>query len=156
MPTKKKSASLERALAYSNSYYRLKHEEGPIEKVVAKDPIGWDLLARYRPEVLEGYLALRQAAFNTGPGAALTEREKELIIVAIEVARTKTNEPPRFHAKKAIDAGATVEEIAEVVSLCIIIGGMLTYQESGKHSLRAAEEYAAQLKRGAKGRAKKR
>jgi alkylhydroperoxidase/carboxymuconolactone decarboxylase family protein YurZ len=143
MPTRK-NASLAKALEYSKSYYRLDREEEPIENRAPKDKdvLGWELLARYRPEVLEGYLSLRQAAFNTGPGAALTPREKELVIVAIEVARTKTNEPPRFHAKKAIDAGATVAEIAEVVSLCILIGGMLTYQESGKHALRAAEDYA--------------
>jgi alkylhydroperoxidase/carboxymuconolactone decarboxylase family protein YurZ len=146
----KPPASLTQALAYSRGYYRLKGQ-GPIrERKDRKDTLGWEVLARYRPEVLEGYLGLRQAAFNTGPKAALTAREKELVITAIEVARTKTNEPPTFHAKKAIDAGATVEEIAEVVSLCILIGGMLTYQESGKHALKAAEEYAQQLGRTAR------
>jgi hypothetical protein len=46
---------------------------------------------------------------------------------------------------RAIKAGATVEQVAEVVSLCIMIGGMLTFQESGKFALKAAEDAAAGL-----------
>ncbi len=105
----------------------------------------FELLARYRPEVFEGYIGLRQAAFNTGENAALSPKLKELIILAIEIARTKTNPPPVGHARKAIESGATPAEVAEVASLCILIGGMLTYQESGRHALRAAEERAAEM-----------
>jgi len=143
-PTTAASRELAAAYRYSRSYYKLRHQE-PRREPRQKDGLGWEMLARYRPEVVTGYLGLRQAAFNTGRGAALTPREKELVITAIEIARTKVNQPPTFHAKKAIDAGATVAEIAEVAALCILIGGMLTYQEAGKHALRAAEEYAAQL-----------
>ena len=106
----------------------------------------FEMLARYRPEVVEGYFTLRQAAFNTDEKAALTPKMKELIILAIEIARTKTNPPPVGHAKRAIESGATPAEIAEVASLCILIGGMLTYQESGRHALRAAEEVYAERK----------
>ena len=104
----------------------------------------FEMLARYRPEVVQGYFSLRQAAFNTGAQAALTPKMKELVILAIEIARTKTNPPPVGHAKRAVESGATPAEIAEVASLCILIGGMLTYQESGRHALRAAEELYAQ------------
>jgi alkylhydroperoxidase/carboxymuconolactone decarboxylase family protein YurZ len=113
------------------------------------DPLGYEILSRYRPEVLHGYITLRKAAKNN-PRAVLPDHIRELIIVAIECARTKVNGPPTGHAIRAIKAGATVEEVAEVVSLCILIGGMLTYQESGKHALRAAEETAAQMKAEAK------
>jgi alkylhydroperoxidase/carboxymuconolactone decarboxylase family protein YurZ len=104
----------------------------------------FELLARYRPDVFGGYITLRQAAFNEGPDAALTPREKELIILAIEIARAKVNPPPVGHARRAIDAGATPADVAEVASLCIMISGMLSYQESGRHALRAAEERYAQ------------
>ena len=40
-------------------------------------------------------------------------------------------------------AGATVQEIAEVVSLCLMIGGMLTYHEAGWPVLKLAQEIAA-------------
>jgi alkylhydroperoxidase/carboxymuconolactone decarboxylase family protein YurZ len=104
----------------------------------------FELLARYRPEVFGGYITLRQAAFNTGADASLTPREKELIILAIEISRTKVNPPPVGHARRAIDAGATPADVAEVASLCIMISGMLSYQESGRHALRAAEERHAE------------
>lgn len=115
---------------YAQNYYQ--------DAEVVRD---FELLAKYRPEVFEGYIGLRQAAFNTGAGAALSARDKELVILAIEFARAKTNPPPVMHARRAIDSGATPAEIAEVASICIMIGGMLTYQESGRHALRAADEY---------------
>lgn len=122
------------AWAYAKDYYK-----NP--EVIAD----FELLARYRPEVFGAYITLRQAAFNTGPEAALTPREKELIILAIEIARTKVNPPPVGHAKRAIEAGATPADVAEVASLCIMISGMLSYQESGRFALRAAEEHYAKL-----------
>jgi alkylhydroperoxidase/carboxymuconolactone decarboxylase family protein YurZ len=123
------------AWAYAKDYYQ--------NPQVISD---YELLARYRPEVFHGYITLRRAAFNEEETAALTPKMKELIILAIEIARTKTNPPPVGHAKRAVDSGATPAEIAEVASLCILIGGMLTYQESGRHALRAAEEQYAALK----------
>lgn len=132
------------AWAYAKDYYK-----NP--QVIAD----FEMLARYRPEVFHGYITLRRAAFNDEPTAALAPKIKELIILAIEIARTKTNPPPVGHAKHAIDSGATPAEIAEVVSLCVLIGGMLTYQESGRHVLRAAEERYAEL-RGRKNTRKRR
>lgn len=105
------------------------------------------LLARYRPEVFDGYMTLRQAAYNV-EGAALTPRDKELIILAIEIARCKTNPPPTGHARHAIEVGATPAEVAEVASLCILIGGMLTYRESGRFVLEAAEKAYLELNSG--------
>ena len=103
----------------------------------------FERLARYRPAVFEGYVSLRQAAFG---GGALSSKEKELIVLAIEVARCKTNPPPISHARKAIDAGATPAEIAEMLSIVLTITGMLTFQESGRFVLEAAEQYHASLR----------
>jgi alkylhydroperoxidase/carboxymuconolactone decarboxylase family protein YurZ len=100
-------------------------------------------LAEYRPEVFHGYITLRRAAFNTGPDAALSPKMKELIILAIEIATRKTNPPPVGHTRRAMAAGATVQEIAEVASLCLMIGGMLTYHEAGWPVLKLAQEIAA-------------
>lgn len=99
-------------------------------------------LAEHRPEVFHGYIALRRAAFNTGPDAALPPKIKELMILAIEIATRKTNPPPVGHTRRAMAAGATVAEIAEVVSLCLMIGGMLTYHEAGWPVLQLAQEIA--------------
>lgn len=127
-------ASIGDAWAYARDYYK-----NP--EVIAD----FELLARYRPDVFAGYITLRQAAFNTGVEASLTPREKELVILAIEIARTKVNPPPVGHAKRAIEAGATPADVAEVASLCIMISGMLSYQESGRYALRAAEEHYAEM-----------
>ena len=105
----------------------------------------FEMLARYRPEVFDGYIQLRKAAFNKGETAALEPKIKELIILAIEIARTKTNPPPVGHARRAVQSGATPAEVAEVVSLCILISGMLSYQESGRFVLRTAEETYQEL-----------
>jgi alkylhydroperoxidase/carboxymuconolactone decarboxylase family protein YurZ len=127
------SSEVRAAFEYARGYYTGDDE-------VIED---YKLLARYRPEVFVGYIRLRQAAFNTGMDAALTPKMKELVILAIELACTKVNEPPVGHAKWAIEAGATPAEVAEVASLCIMIGGMLTYQESGRFALREAEDQHA-------------
>jgi alkylhydroperoxidase/carboxymuconolactone decarboxylase family protein YurZ len=130
---------------YIRDAYRLTADAGTdVEDRSRPDPLGYEILSRYRPEVLHGYITLRKAA-KSNPRSVLSDAMRELIIIAIECARTKVNGPPTGHAIRAIHAGATVEEVAEVVSLCILIGGMLTYQESGKHALRAAEETAATL-----------
>lgn len=107
--------------------------------------LGFGGLAKYRPEVIEGYLTLRRAAFNVGPGAALSPKFKELVIIAMECAMMKTNPPPTGHARRAVEAGASIEEIAEVVALCIPIAGMMSYQESGKFVLEAAEQRLQEL-----------
>ena len=106
-----------------------------------------ELLAEYRPEVFHGYMTLRQGAFNLGPDAALSRKVKELIIIAIEVAMRKTNPVPLGHTRRAIDAGASVHEIAEVVSLCLLITGMLSYHEAGWPVLKEAVEYSASQKK---------
>jgi len=68
-----------------------------------------------------------------------------LIATAIEVIAHKPN--PDRHARLAIEAGASVREVADVVSLCILLGGMMTYIVSGQHALRAAEERAGEIAR---------
>jgi alkylhydroperoxidase/carboxymuconolactone decarboxylase family protein YurZ len=123
---------LERSWAYARKYYG----EGVAEVLGP--------LAKYRPEVFHGYITLRQGVFNTGSDAALSPKVKELMILAIEIASRKTSPPPTGHTRRAMAAGATVEEIAEVVSLCLMIGGMLTYHESGWPVLQLAEELAAE------------
>jgi alkylhydroperoxidase/carboxymuconolactone decarboxylase family protein YurZ len=118
------------AWEYAHGYYR------------DKDAMrSFELLERYAPGVSEAYIGLRREAFRTERDSSLPDRVRELVIIAIECALMRTSPPPVMHARLAVDAGASVEEIAEVVALCIPIAGMLTYQESGKHVIAAAEAY---------------
>jgi AhpD family alkylhydroperoxidase len=103
-------------------------------------PESYELFGRYLPESMVKWIELRKSLYEEPPVGALTLREKELVAIAIEIATRKPN--VEMHTRKAIDAGATIKEIAEVAGMCILLGGMMTYVESGQHTLRFAEEYA--------------
>lgn len=126
------AAELEAVRSYSMSYY------GELLP-------SYERLARYRPEVLVDWINLRRSVFASEQPDGLTLRELELIATAIEIIGHKPN--PDRHAKLAIEAGATVRQVADVASLCILLGGMMTYMVSGQHALRAAEERAKELGR---------
>ena len=121
---------LEAVREYSRSYY------GEVLQ-------SYERLARYRPDVLVDWIDLRRTVFEGGGPGGLSLRDFELIATAIEVVAHKPN--PDRHARLAIDAGASVREVADVVSLCVLLGGMMTYIVSGQHALRAAEDRAAEL-----------
>lgn len=99
------------------------------------------ILAQFRPDVVKAYIDMRSSLFRDPPSGALPQKYKELVIIAMECMAPKVNPPPTFHAQKAVDAGATLEEIAEVVSMAIMIGGMITYQEAGRFVLKEAEHH---------------
>ncbi|HEX5040901.1 MAG TPA: carboxymuconolactone decarboxylase family protein [Candidatus Limnocylindria bacterium] len=110
----------------------------------------FELLARYQPDVFASYMSMRQGLFrDLSSGGALDRKTKELIILGIECIARKTNPPPTGHTRYAVEAGATPEEISEVVGLCIMLGGMITYRESGRFVLREAVEHTERLKAGA-------
>jgi alkylhydroperoxidase/carboxymuconolactone decarboxylase family protein YurZ len=90
-------------------------------------------------------MAMREGLFREPPAGALDHKTKELIILGIECVSKKTNPPPVGHTRKAIEAGATPAEVAEVVGLSIMLGGMITFRESGRFVLREAVEHAARL-----------
>lgn len=121
-------ADLEAVRKYSREYY------GEVLE-------SYERLARYRPEVLVDWIDLRRTIFESKDGLSL--KDLELISTAVEIIAHKPN--PDRHAKLAIDAGATVKEVADVVSLCILLGGMMTYIVSGQHALKAAENRAREL-----------
>lgn len=123
-----RQAALDVAWAYARGYYKE-------ERVIAS----FEALARHNPDAFVGYMTMREGIFKAPPDGALSLKTKELVILAIECALKKTNPPPLGHTRRAVAAGASVAEIAEVVSICIMISGMLTYQESGRFVLEEAE-----------------
>lgn len=127
------AADLEAVREYSRTYY------GEVLE-------SYERLSRYRPDVLVDWIDLRRTVFESDTAGGLSLREFELIATAIEVIAHKPN--PDRHARLAIDAGATVRQVADVVSLCILLGGMMTYIVSGQHALRAAEDRAKELNHG--------
>lgn len=126
------AADLEAVREYSRAYY------GEVLE-------SYERLSRYRPDVLVDWIALRRTVFESAAPGGLSLREFELVSTAVEIIAHKPN--PDRHARLAIDAGATVRQVADVVSLCILLGGMMTYIVSGQHALRAAEKRALELNR---------
>lgn len=80
----------------------------------------WDTLAEADPDYLEAFLAFRSVPQKNGP---LPQKYKELIFIAINVATTHLwASGTRRHIRNALDAGATREEILEVIQLTSILG----------------------------------
>ena len=132
MEQSKLEADLEQVRRYSEELYG-----GPLDY--------FERLARYRPEVLVDWMKLRKDIYEPQDKSGLDFRHMELVSTAIEIVARKPN--PDRHAVRAIEAGATVREVADVVSLCIMLGGMMTYIVSGQHALKAAEDRARELGR---------
>jgi alkylhydroperoxidase/carboxymuconolactone decarboxylase family protein YurZ len=107
----------------------------------------YDRLARNVPAIVEGYLTMRRGM--NAEDAALTPAVRELVMLSALIAMKKANPPPLSHVRMALDHGATVKQIAEVVGLCLMLGGMTTYRETGGHVLAEAERLAALRKTGA-------
>jgi len=129
-----------KAWEYALSYYPDAEHSGRPGRGILED---FALLNDYVPDAFHGYMQLRQGAFDVGHEAALDERTKELILVALGLASRKTNPPPLGHTRKALQAGASVAQIAELVALSIMYCGIISFDEGGRHILRAAAEYAA-------------
>ena len=121
------------AWEYARGYYK--------DESVVED---FEILARFQPELFEAYITMRQGLFKSPPEGALDAKTKELVILGIECIARKTNPPPVGHTRRALESGATAEEIAEVVGLCIMLGGMITFRESGRFVLRETVAYSDQ------------
>ena len=108
-------------------------------------------LDRYSPEVADALVALRRALIpGMGKaGSGLDTKYKELIMVSIEVA-TGRGEKGISHARKAVRAGATPQEVHEALALCIYIVGMSSWVDAGVECVLAAEEEQERIKRGEK------
>ena len=94
-------------------------------------------LRRAVPGVMQGFGALAKAA--TTPGA-VDAKTKELIALAIGVTQ-RCDGCIGFHGKALVDLGATREEVAEVLGMCVYMGGgpALMYAAD---ALRAFDQFA--------------
>jgi len=78
--------------------------------------------------VAKGFHALHNAALADG---ALGTKHKELMALAIGISK-QCNDCIGFHVKAAIRAGATREEVAEVVNVCVLMNGGPGYMYGAK------------------------
>ena len=95
-------------------------------------------LRRAVPGVMQGFGSLSRAATASG---AVDQKTKELIALAIGVTQ-RCDGCIGFHGKALVDLGASREEVAEVLGMCVYMGGgpALMYAAD---ALRAFDQFAA-------------
>ena len=101
-------------------------------------------LRRTVPPVMQGFGALARAATASGSVDAKT---KERIALAIGVTQ-RCDGCIGFHGKALVELGASRDEVAEVLGLCVYMGGgpALMYAAD---ALRAYDQFAAASARAA-------
>lgn len=95
-------------------------------------------LRKAAPEPMAGFSALAKGATADG---ALDKKTKEFIALGIGVTQ-RCDGCIGFHAKALKELGATREEIAEVMAMCVYMGGgpALMYAAD---ALRAFDQFSA-------------
>lgn len=76
-------------------------------------------LKKASPDAMAGFYSMAKAATADG---ALDKKTKELIALAIGVTQ-RCDGCIGFHTKALRSLGATREEVAEVMSMCVYMGG---------------------------------
>jgi AhpD family alkylhydroperoxidase len=95
-------------------------------------------MRRAVPGVMQGFGALAKAA---GAAGAVDARTKEMIALAIGVTQ-RCDGCIGFHAKALVELGVSRNEVAEVLGMCVYMGGgpALMYAAD---ALRAYDQFAA-------------
>jgi AhpD family alkylhydroperoxidase len=93
------------------------------------------------PEVMKAFAGLAQAALAP---KALDTKTKELIALAIGVA-TRCDDCIAFHAKAAVDHGASEGEVLETLAMSIYMGAGPSVMYAS-HALQAYQQFAASKK----------
>lgn len=95
-----------------------------------------DNFRQTQPAAAKGFSALHHATMQ---GGAVGAKEKELIALSIGIAQ-QCIDCIGFHVKAAIAAGASRDEIAETVSVNIMMGGGPAYMY-GVKALEAFDQF---------------
>lgn len=98
-----------------------------------------DAFRKASPEGAKGFAGMHRAAMADG---VLSVKQKELQCVAIGIIK-QCNDCIGFHVRAAIKAGATRDEIAETVSVTIMMGGGPGYMY-GARALQAFDQLSAE------------
>lgn len=132
--SKKEKSQREEDLKWADEYCR-KYYGKPLAE---RDHMA--RMARYAPDIMTSWLKFRSTTWKSQEeGGHLPIKYKELVAVGIETATMKEHVG---HVERAIDYGATVEEIAEVLGISIMLAGFESYMIGGRHVLQRAEEHA--------------
>ena len=94
-----------------------------------------EVLSKYAPEGLKGYLVMRESVQN----GKLPKKTRELIFTILDSLDNETS-GAKSHAVAAIEAGLTMEELVEAFVIVTIVKGINVLCNSGVEAIKAAEE----------------
>ena len=107
-------------------------------------PESFRTLIRHAPEAFAGYGMMRAALMrDRAEGGALDLRTKELVFCLLDVLVGQTR-GAKVHAGNAIRQGLTLPELAEGLVQCLMVGGITTWNISGREVMEHAEALAAE------------
>jgi alkylhydroperoxidase/carboxymuconolactone decarboxylase family protein YurZ len=80
----------------------------------------WDPFYELDPVFTDEFMAMGAGVYKSG---VMSPKELELLSIALDASCTHMYAPgTRRHIQNALKAGATVEEIMEVLKLCVVLG----------------------------------
>jgi len=104
-----------------------------------KDELKWnppfaEILSKYSPDGLNGYLGMRQSVQE----GHLPKKTSELIFTILDSLDDEVS-GAKAHAVAAIEAGLTMEELVESFVIVTIVKGINVLCKTGDEAIRAAE-----------------
>lgn len=102
-------------------------------------PPNIQVLAEQMPAVFEGYVRMRQAVM--APGSEIPKKYKELIFVLLDLT-TGSIDGALIHVRVGVEAGLTVQEVAEGLGQAILVLGISVWDKWGATILIEAQRVA--------------
>lgn len=94
-----------------------------------------EILSKYSPDGLNGYLIMRESVQN----GHLPKKTSELIFTILDSLDDEVS-GAKAHAVAAIDAGLTMEELVEAFVIVTIVKGINVLCKTGVEAINAAEK----------------
>ena len=104
-----------------------------------KDSLEW--MEGSQPDTVKAFTDLLNRAYKPG---AIDLKTKELISIAV-LAYNRCDDCIVYHVYKALEAGATKEEIIEATMIAVVLGGGPSMLYSGQIIMEAVEELAPEF-----------
>lgn len=105
-----------------------------------KEQLKWnppfaEMMSKYLPDGLSGYLQMRDSVQN----GKLPAATRELLFMVLDCLDDETS-GAKAHAVAAVDAGFTMEQLTEAMTIVTIVKGINVFCKTGAEALKAAEE----------------
>ncbi len=94
-----------------------------------------EILSKYSPDSLNGYLVMRESVQN----GHLSKKTRELIFTILDSLDDEVS-GAKSHAVAAIEAGLTMEELVEAFVIVTIVKGINPLCKTGVEAIKAAEK----------------